>query len=91
MQVVDAWRIGIGRPSSGGRIDAAPAEGQGRMGVAEQLRELVAAEDKHRPLSDDDLVAALRARGVQVARRTVAKYRKELDIPSSYQRRKFTG
>ena len=75
----------------GGRIDAAPAEGQGRMGVAEQLRELVAAEDKHRPLSDDDLVAALRARGVQVARRTVAKYRKELDIPSSYQRRKFTG
>lgn len=75
----------------GGRIDAAPAAGQGRMGVAEQLRELVEQEDKLRPLSDDDLVEALRGRGVQVARRTVAKYRKELDIPSSYQRRKFTG
>jgi len=75
----------------GGRIDAAPAEGQGRMGVAEQLRELVDQEDKLRPLSDDDLVAALGDRGVQVARRTVAKYRKELDIPSSYQRRRFTG
>lgn len=74
----------------GGRIDAAPGEGQGRMGVSEQIRELVDQEDKLQPLSDDDIVAALKDRGVQVARRTVAKYRKELAIPSSYQRRKFT-
>ena len=73
----------------GGRIDAAPAEGQGRMAVAEQITELVAAEDKLRPLSDDELVTALAGRGVQVARRTVAKYRGELGIPSSYLRRRF--
>ncbi|MEC9048143.1 MAG: RNA polymerase factor sigma-54 [Planctomycetota bacterium] len=73
----------------GGRIDAAPGEGQGRMGVSQQIRELVDQEDKLRPMSDDDLVAALAARGVQVARRTVAKYRGELGIASSYQRRKF--
>lgn len=75
----------------GGRIDAAPAAGQGRLAVAQQIQDLVAAEDKQSPLSDDDLVAALQAQGVQAARRTVTKYRKELGIPSSYQRRRFGG
>ncbi|MBL9078306.1 MAG: RNA polymerase factor sigma-54 [Planctomycetes bacterium] len=75
----------------GGRIDAAPSAGQGRLAVAQQIQDLVAAEDKNAPLSDDDLVAALRQRGVQAARRTVTKYRKELGIPSSYQRRRFGG
>lgn len=73
----------------GGRIDAAPAAGQGRMAVGQQIADLVAGEDKQRPLSDDELVAALKAQGVQAARRTVTKYRKELGIPSSYQRRVF--
>lgn len=73
----------------GGRIDAAPTAGQGRMAVGQQIAELVEAEDKSRPMSDDDLVQALKERGVQVARRTVAKYRRELAIPSSYLRRKF--
>ena len=74
----------------GGRIDAAPGEGQGRMGVSQLIRELVDQEDKQRPMADDEIVAALEERGVQVARRTVAKYRRELEIPSSYQRRLFT-
>ena len=74
----------------GGRIDAAPSEGQGRMAVSQQIQDLVDQEDKLHPMSDDDIVAALTQRGVQVARRTVAKYRRELGIPSSYQRRKFT-
>jgi len=73
----------------GGRIDAAPTAGQGRMAVAQQIQDLVAAEDKRTPLSDDELVAELARRGVQAARRTVTKYRKELGIPSSYLRRKF--
>ena len=75
----------------GGRIDAEPCEGQGRMAVAQQIAELVEQEDKARPLSDDDIVAALRDRGVQIARRTVAKYRRERGIPSSYQRRRYTS
>ena len=73
----------------GGRIDAAPTAGQGRMAVGQQIAELVAAEDKQCPMSDDDLVSALAKRGVQVARRTIAKYRRELSIPSSYLRRRF--
>ncbi|MBX3463845.1 MAG: RNA polymerase factor sigma-54 [Planctomycetes bacterium] len=73
----------------GGRIDAVPAAGQGRMAVAQQIADLVAAEDKRAPLSDDDLVAALQRRGVQAARRTVTKYRRDLGIPSSYRRRRF--
>ncbi len=75
----------------GGRIDGPATAGQGRMAVAQQIEELVAGEDKDAPLSDDELVAALQGRGVQVARRTVTKYRKELGIPSSYQRRRFGG
>ena len=75
----------------GGRADAAGAgvQGQGRMAIAQQIAELVAAEDKSAPLSDDDLVARLQARGVQCARRTVTKHRKELGIPSSYLRRRY--
>ncbi len=73
----------------GGRIDAAPTAGQGRMAVGQQIVDLVAAENKQSPMSDDDLVSALQERGVQVARRTVAKYRRELAISSSYLRRKF--
>jgi RNA polymerase sigma-54 factor len=73
----------------GGRIDAEPTAGQGRMAVGQQIADLVLAEDKECPLSDDDLVSALLQRGVHVARRTVAKYRRELAIPSSYLRRRF--
>ena len=73
----------------GGRIESTVGEGQGRMAVAEQIAELIGAEDKSAPLSDDDLVARLQARGVQCARRTITKYRKQLGIPSSYLRRRF--
>lgn len=73
----------------GGRIAAAPTAGQGRLALAQQIQDLVAGEDKQQPLSDDDLVLRLQALGVTAARRTVTKYRKELGIPSSYQRRRF--
>ena len=63
----------------------------GRSSVAACLAELVAAEDKRQPLSDEELVAALAGRGFEVARRTVAKHRRELEIPSSYQRRRFAA
>jgi RNA polymerase sigma-54 factor len=55
-----------------------------------KLQEIVAAEDKADPLSDDELVKRLAAEGFPVARRTVAKYRDLLGIPSSRQRRDWT-
>jgi RNA polymerase sigma-54 factor len=49
----------------------------------------VEREDPSSPQSDDEIVAALALEGLTVARRTVAKYRGELGIPSSYRRRKY--
>lgn len=63
----------------------------GRSSVAACLADLVAAENKCQPLSDEELVGALAGRGFEVARRTVAKHRRELEIPSSYQRRRFAA
>ena len=58
--------------------------------VQEALAAIVEGESPEAPLSDDDLAAELSRRGYEVARRTVAKYRKELSIPSSYQRRRYS-
>ena len=57
--------------------------------IKKVLRECVDAEDKHNPLTDDDLVDALNAKGYKVARRTIAKYRAQLDIPKARLRREL--
>jgi RNA polymerase sigma-54 factor len=54
-----------------------------------KLKEIVDGEDKDNPLSDDALVDKLAAEGYTLARRTVTKYRKALNIPSSRQRRQY--
>lgn len=45
------------------------------------LRDIIDAEDKHKPLSDQALTAAIAGKGFPIARRTVAKYREQLGIP----------
>jgi RNA polymerase sigma-54 factor len=45
------------------------------------LEECVAAEDKHKPVTDDELADILKTKGYPIARRTVAKYREQLSIP----------
>ena len=57
--------------------------------IKKVLRELVDGEDKHNPFTDDDLVEALTAKGYKVARRTIAKYRAQLDIPPARLRREL--
>jgi RNA polymerase sigma-54 factor len=54
-----------------------------------KLKEIVDKEDKNDPLSDDSLVDALSTQGYTLARRTVTKYRKALNIPSSRQRKAY--
>ncbi len=56
--------------------------------VRHRLRELIERETSANILSDDTLVDMLKAEGVDIARRTVAKYRESLGIPSSVQRRR---
>jgi len=53
------------------------------------LRDVIEAEDKAKPLSDEALVEELKARGIEIARRTVAKYRDQLGIPSARLRKAF--
>jgi RNA polymerase sigma-54 factor len=57
--------------------------------VKEKLRAIVEKEDKSDPLNDDELVERLAEQGIEVARRTVAKYRKLLGIATARQRRQF--
>jgi len=54
-----------------------------------KLQDIVDNEDKSHPLSDDALVEELAKHGYKLARRTVTKYRKGLNIPSSRQRREY--
>ena len=49
--------------------------------VKNKLRDIIEGEDKAKPLSDDKLEKLLRAEGYNIARRTVAKYREQLNIP----------
>ncbi len=63
-------------------------DGMGRMAIRHEIGALIADEDKRRPLSDEQIVDLLRERGIEVARRTVAKHRQELGFRSSWQRRK---
>ena len=57
--------------------------------IKKVLREMVDGEDKHNPLTDDELVDGLAAKGYKVARRTIAKYRALLDIPKARLRREL--
>ncbi|RMG44804.1 MAG: RNA polymerase sigma-54 factor [Acidobacteria bacterium] len=55
--------------------------------VKEKIKRLVSEEDPKKPLSDQAIAELLRREGLKIARRTVAKYREELRIPPSTQRR----
>lgn len=57
--------------------------------VREMIRELVANEESTHPLKDQEIVAKLRENNILIARRTVAKYRAELNIPSASQRKRI--
>ncbi len=53
------------------------------------LQDVIAEEDKHKPLPDDQLAEILKEKGYPIARRTIAKYREQLDIPVARMRKKM--
>ncbi len=57
--------------------------------VKVKLQDVIDNEDKSKPLSDEALAEALQAEGIDVARRTVAKYRGQMNIPSARKRREY--
>ena len=56
------------------------------MYIKQRLKQLIEAEDKQKPLTDQQLTDMLCAEGIQISRRTVAKYREEMNIVSSFNR-----
>jgi RNA polymerase sigma-54 factor len=59
--------------------------------VQDRIRQLIQGEPASRTFSDDRLVTLLNAEGIDIARRTVAKYREGMGIPSSVERRRLTN
>jgi RNA polymerase sigma-54 factor len=59
-----------------------------KTAVMNRIRSLIEGEDSARPLSDQRIAEMLKKEHMVVMRRTVAKYREELDIPSTRERRK---
>ncbi|MDX1501731.1 MAG: RNA polymerase factor sigma-54 [Thermoanaerobaculia bacterium] len=57
--------------------------------VKRKIEQMISAEDPRHPLSDSELTRVLKREGINIARRTVAKYRDELSIPSSTNRRQI--
>ena len=74
----------------GGGTQSATGEDIAWEKIRRKLLEVVGAEDKSNPLSDEDLVNKLQEEGYPVARRTITKYRKILNIPSSRERKDWT-
>jgi RNA polymerase sigma-54 factor len=75
----------------GGGTHTASGEEVAWETIKQKLLEIIGAEDKSNPLSDEDLVTKLNEAGYPVARRTVTKYRKMANIPSSRQRKDWTA
>ena len=67
-------------------IDTEGGGGTSSTAIQAMIRELIQAENPRKPLSDANLALSLKAAGVPVARRTVAKYREAMHIPSSHER-----
>ena len=65
-----------------------PSGGVSRQAVQQRLVELIRGEDAAHPLSDEKLCCLLLSQGVEISRRTVAKYRTELGIPAASGRKK---
>src|SRR5688572_2893689 len=55
--------------------------------IKQRIRKIIEQEDPRKPLSDSKIVSMLRREGLELARRTIAKYREELKIPTSNQRK----
>lgn len=63
------------------------SQGDSADGIKKAIQKFVREEDKHKPLSDQQLVIKLSAMDIKASRRTIAKYREQLHIPGSAQRK----
>lgn len=71
------------------KLISADGEESSTASVKVALKEIVDLEDKQKPLSDQKIVDALKVKGMNLSRRTVAKYREQLGIPGSSKRKRY--
>jgi RNA polymerase sigma-54 factor len=64
--------------------------GTSLQALKRRVRRMIEEEDSHNPLTDERIAQHLASEGIQVTRRTVAKYREDMKIPSTHQRREKT-
>lgn len=72
-----------------GGTESSDGESTSWDSVKARVKEIIEAEDKKNPLNDDVVAAKLQAEGIEISRRTIAKYRQQLHIPPARQRREF--
>lgn len=72
-----------------GGAETDDGEALGWASIRAKVQEIIGGEDKSSPLSDDEIVERLKAEGVEIKRRTIAKYRAQLSIPPARQRRQY--
>jgi len=72
-----------------GGAETSDGETMSRLSVKQRVRDIIDGEDRKNPLSDEQVADMLKQQGLDIARRTVTKYRKALKIPSSRQRRQW--
>lgn len=72
-----------------GGTETEDGESMGWDRVKTRVKEIADAEDKSDPLNDEKIALRLKEEGIDISRRTVAKYRQQLDIPSARQRREY--
>jgi RNA polymerase sigma-54 factor len=68
-------------------ISSTYGESVSSVTIKQRIRKIIENEDPRKPLSDSKIVALLQKEGLMLARRTIAKYREELKIPTSNQRK----
>jgi RNA polymerase sigma-54 factor len=68
-------------------INSSYGESVSSVTIKQRIRKIIEAEDPKRPLSDSKIMNILQKEGLELARRTIAKYREELKIPTSNQRK----
>lgn len=70
-------------------IDTESDEKASSISIKKMIEDIIEKENKSKPLSDDTISKMLKEEGINIARRTVAKYREELEIPSSSRRKQY--
>ena len=68
-------------------IHSSYGESISSVAIKQRIKKIIEGEDSKKPLSDSSIVGVLKGEGLALARRTIAKYREELKIPTSSQRK----